>query len=171
MTYVTRTASTILLAATFAAAVGSASPASASTYLYVSAGVACHPANGALAAKFNRNLNYLTNSGTTDGYVVCHFQMADASGAVSPFGGIHVHMQGSASGATITCVAQVGAFFSGTNLIEGSLARTYTTIAPNESVVLSWYGGLVRDEFEDVVTLNCKLPPGTKMGLIQRWES
>ena len=173
MTFVTRAAaSTMLLTATIAAAIGTASPAAAATTSlnYVSAGVACHPASGALAAKFNRNLNYLTNVGTTDAYVVCHFQMADSPTLVAAFGGLYVHLQGSAAGSTVTCVAQVGAFFSGTNQINGSVARTHTTSAHNESLVLSWLSGLERDDFADVVTLNCKLPPGMKMGLIQRWE-
>ena len=153
-----------------AAGMASSSPAFAA-YRNASAGAACHAANGALASKFTFNLNYLTNVGTTDAYVICNLAIDDAIGTPDTVTRLTVSLVVPTQGATVSCVAQAGAFYNGTNHIIQSLAESDSADVPNAVVFLSWDQDLVRGDALNVLTLNCKLPAGTKMGLIERWES
>ena len=167
-----RTAPAALLAATLAIALGQSSPATATAYRDASAGAVCHAANGALAAKFTYNLNYLTNAGTTDAYVICHLPMDDAASTPDAVGKLAVHGLIPTVGAAVTCTAQVGAFYDSSNHIYHSSAKTDPAALPNSELFLTW------DSFEvertsafHVLSINCKLPPGAKLGLIERWEA
>jgi len=136
-----------------------------------SAGTACRPANGALAPKFNYNLHYLTNIGTVDAYVVCDVALDDPSQTPDELFLLNVDLLVPTVGHTVTCVAQVGSFYSGQAHIVASSAVSATANAADDAIVLGWdTTKLVRNDVFKVLTLNCKLPPGTKMGLIQRWE-
>jgi hypothetical protein len=172
MTTAIRAGSATLLATTLAATLSTSFPAAASnTFHDASAGVACHPANGALAAKFTYNLNYLTNANTTDAYVLCSLPMDDVNNAPAVLNGLMVDVF-LPSPATVTCVAQTGSYVSGANQIEGSSALTYTSSVTNLALQFSFETALLtRAGTYRVLTLNCKLPPGAKLGLIQRWET
>jgi hypothetical protein len=160
------------LLATMLAALSTSPPAAAAnTFHNASAGVACHPANGALAAKFIRNLNFLTNASTGDAYVVCSLPMDDAYNAPAQLDGLMVDVFLPTPG-TVTCVAQTGTFSNGSNVIQASTAMTHTSSTTNVAVQFSFNANLLqREGVYRVLTLNCKLPAGTKMGLIQRWET
>ena len=158
-----------LCVAVLAAAMG-ASPASAAAYRNASAGAACHAANGALASKFTFNLNYLTNIGTTDAYVICSLPMDDASTTPDTIIKLSVSFTVPAALSTVTCVAQAGNYVT-TNNIYHSAAESRTTASANQSLTMQWENYIPRGGVINVVTLNCKLPPGTKMGLIERWEN
>jgi hypothetical protein len=158
------------LVAVLAGSLANPAPA-AITYRDASAGAACHAANGALASKFTYNLNFVTNVGTTDAYVICSLPMDDASSLPDNIHTLSVAVQTSNPGATVTCVAQNGSFYDGINHIYNSASRSYTAIGANAAFFLTWDGAaLHRDGIYAVLTINCKLPPGTKLGLIQRWE-
>ena len=163
--------SAALLATTLAATLSMSHPAAAAaTFHNTSAGVACHAANGALAAKFTYNLNFLTNGNTTDAYVVCALNMDDTNQTPAVLNGLTATLFLPTPG-TAACVAQTG-YFSGTNQIEGSTALTYTSTYSNLTLQFSFdTSQLTRAGMTQVLTLNCKLPPGAKLGLIQRWET
>jgi hypothetical protein len=147
-------------------------PIAAKDYRNASAGSACHPANGAMAAKFNYNMHYLTNVGTTDAYVICDLQMDDATSLPEDATLLAVNLLLPDAGTTVTCIAQAGVFYDGMTSIYKSQSRTWSTGFDNQPVRLEWTGiGLARTHYSQVLTLNCKLPPGAKMGLIQREEA
>jgi hypothetical protein len=144
--------------------------ANAAVFRDTSAGGACHAANGAAAAKFSYGNNLLTNNATNDQFVVCHFQMDDdqavtlttplyVSAAISP----------GATGGTVTCLAQMGYFLSGQSLVSASISRS-ATLPAGEHTTLAWNAvSWGRTEPYQTLTLNCRLPPGFRMGLIQ-WQ-
>jgi hypothetical protein len=144
-------------------------------YLFRSthAGVACHPANGSLASSFNYTLQTLTNVGTVDAYVICALPMDDLSTYPTQLHYLVVNAVLPQSGTTLACTAQVGAFYSGTTHIRESVARATTSSQPNAQAQLSWYNELAPERAYgyDVLSLNCKLPPGAKLGLIQREDA
>jgi hypothetical protein len=151
-------------------AVAASAPAAAQAYHYASAGAACQPANGALA-KFTYNLHFLTNTGTTDQTVVCHLGMDDAGGTPKAHVFLNVQVYLPATGTTVTCLAQTGGFYGEGTHIQASTAKTLTSSTPNQYGALSWTGAeLPRENSSVIVTLNCKLPPGARMGTIGRVE-
>jgi hypothetical protein len=153
-----------------AGSVGSSTPASAVVYRNSSAGAVCHPANGALVAKFNRTLNFIQNAGTTDAYVICQQVMDDAD--VQPYAVtlLTASVALPNTGTTATCTAQVGAHYDNTNFVYMSFAKSFTATEPNDSTHLEWDVPFYRIAVFHVLTINCKLPPGAKLGLLQRWE-
>jgi hypothetical protein len=135
-------------------------------------GGACHAANGALAGKFNRTLHYVTNVGTTDAYLVCHLQMDDddASGAQSPTH-FEVNVSG-APGTSITCIAQLGGYYFGTSQIAASNGKTLAfTEGATWGELAFDHAALGRSFSYIALTLNCKVPLGGRVGLIERWEA
>ena len=143
-------------------------PALAANYRNASAGAACRPANGALSAKFTYNLHYLTNVGSTDAYVICSLVMDDASPSPAPTADLRVDVFTTTAGTTVTCVAQVGAYYGGAAQITGSSAASVTSVVDSASSQLAWNTtNLQRSGVHLLLVINCKLPPGTKLGLIQ----
>ena len=143
--------------------------ATAAKFRDTSAGGACHAANGAAAAKFSFGNHYLTNNATTDQYVVCHFQMDDEQAELitTPLFLAMTATAGPASGGTVTCLAQVGNYSMGATTITASATRS-APLAAGASTTLDWSGvSWGRTQHYQVMTLNCRLPPGFRMGLIQ----
>jgi hypothetical protein len=68
-------------------------------------------------------------------------------------------------------MAQTGYFSGGYNHIQSSAAKSHTSTETDDSQQLLWTnpGAIARSGVAVVLTINCKLPPGTKMGLIQHW--
>jgi hypothetical protein len=147
-------------------------PGAAINYRDTSAGAACHAANGALANKFTYNLNYLTNISNTDAYVICELVTDDATDTPELLIHLQVDVLVPTPGSNVTCMAQVGSFWDGVNHIRASQAQSYTTVSPDYGFSLDWNEApLQRLYITETLTINCKLPPGAKLGLIQRWES
>ena len=151
------------------AAASSAPLHAADHYRDTNGGSACHPANGAAAAKFTRANHYLTNNNATEQYVVCHFPMDDAAGLVAEMDYLSVHVQATGAGA-VTCVAQTGSYFGGVLTLRANVARSHTFSAAGP-MVLTWDGVLPRLAVHDVLTVNCKLAPGMRIGLIERKDA
>ena len=156
----------------FVGALSASQPAAATHAHDTSAGGACHAANGAADGKFTYSNNYLTNIGTTDQYVICHLQMDDDDSVplTHPVY-LAVHTVAGATAGTITCVAQEGAFYTGaSNTIASSSARSATLdVGLNSN--LNWDTNLLtRPAIYYTLTLNCKVPGGFKLGLIEYWE-
>ena len=163
------------LLALFVVVVGSLTtpvPAHAAvTYRDASAGAACHAANGSLATKFNFNLSFLTNAGTVDAYVICSLPMDDATASPLAINKVKVHAQLPNADTTLTCTAQTSAYFGGENHVYYSSTKTFTSTGPNANFTLLWTGAdLTRQDVYAVLSFNCKVPPGAKLGLIERWE-
>jgi hypothetical protein len=148
-----------------------AGPADTARYRHTSAGGACHVANGGAAGKFTFNNHYLTNIGTTDQYVICHFEMDDPTALPNSVDYLGVQAFAPYPDMTVTCVAQTGNYVDGTVNLQSSVARSYTTFGANAPFALEWIGALTRQNVTQVLTLNCKVPPGAKLGLITRTES
>jgi hypothetical protein len=151
-------------------ATAAASPAQAAGYRNTSAGGACHPANGA-ATKFTRANNYITNNNATAQFVVCNFQMDDAANPPDVYIYLALYIQSASAGTTVTCVAQTGNYDDLGNHVRSSASRTYTFASDGGASSLGWEPGtLVRLSSFDVLTLNCKMDPGTRLGTIVRTE-
>ncbi len=162
-----------MLALSAALALGTASLVTPGTAFAISrassAGGACQPANGG-AAWFQFSNNYLTNIGTTDKYIVCHFVIDEdlgGMGAVSSIANLSVGTNSGAVGGQAVCSAQTGYHYYSTTSIMGTNvgaitlgANTYGPIQFNEAA-------LPRTATYDVLTLNCRVPGGWKIGLIQ----
>jgi hypothetical protein len=161
----------VTLAATLVAGLTLATgTATAYTYRDESAGTACQGANGA-ASKFTYTMQYLTNVGAVDQYIVCDLTSHDATNDPLTPSIFRVNFTMAQAGSTITCVVQTGAHHSGTNHIISSASETYTSESANANSFLDWDpGSIVRNNPYDVLMLNCKVPPGTKVGLIQYIE-
>jgi hypothetical protein len=154
-----------------ALAAATAVPAAhAAYYRDASAGGSCHPANGGAAAKFTYGNHWIANNNTTDQYVICDLPADDSSGAPWTVAFLAIHVYSLNAGATVTCVAQTGAFFDGTVYNFANVSRTYTFGGAGNSTTLSWENVLPRQANQDVLTLNCKMAPGMKLGLILRTE-
>ena len=157
--------------AVLVAALATSAPAAATTYRDLSAGAVCHPANGALASKFTYNLQYLTNIGTTDAYVICSLETSNTSNPAGPPALLRFHAQTTNVGSIVTCSAQVGAHFGGISRIYRSSTETYTSVDPDEGFALNWNEVLLdRTISYQLLSVNCKLPPGAKLGLIEFWD-
>lgn len=141
--------------------------ADAATYWRnASAGANCHAANGAASDKFTFANNYLTNIGTNDQYVICSLDMDDNAAGSMHANYIAVSAKAGSTSGTLTCIAQEGRFDNGENIISASQTRSRLVFA-NYSEVLIWPDGLPRLLFDDVLTLNCRVPAGFKLGLIR----
>jgi hypothetical protein len=146
-------------------------PAAAQTYHAYTSGAACQPANGALSPKFTYNLQFLTNTGTSDQTVVCFLPQADAG--LTPENLIYLSVAAylPAAGTTITCLAQVGYYGEAGNVIDVSVAQSFTSSTTHQYPLLYWDGAtLPRASSYEVLALNCKLPPGARIGTINRLE-
>jgi hypothetical protein len=146
-------------------------PVAADANVTVSAGVACQPASGALAAKVNYNLQYLTNVGTTDLTVVCFVPKTDYGYYTYNFTSLTVAVWLPNAGQTVTCLAQTGHFRDAGNYIRTSAAKAHTSAEPGDYHSLVWTVELLRNYTTDILVLNCKLPPGAKMGTIERVDA
>jgi len=162
------TSACALMAIAIAALSGSA-PAAAASYRDTSAGSACHPMNPGIA--FTYSNNYLTNTTSSNQYVICHFQMNDdGSTATTKPTALDVAFASGATGGTIVCGAQEGGFYSGTNFVTSSNGQNYV-MAPNSNhFIIFNTTGLTRSVAWDVLTVSCRVPPGFKMGLIEWTE-
>jgi hypothetical protein len=157
----------LLLAAGIDAPVATAGP----LFRSASAGSVCQPANGALASSFNYTMQYVTNVGSADAYLICSLIMDDHNAAPNQLQYLAVDALLANAGTTLTCTAQVGGYYNGSTHVRGSLAKSSTSVGPNASFALVFTGStLLRDYAYDVLMLNCKVPPGGRLGLIQREE-
>lgn len=159
----------LALASTLLFAAIPSTPAHAVAARNLSAGAACHPANGAAAAKFTYTNHTIQNIGTTDQYVICNLPMAEdlLSEPVDPQF-LAVSMTAGATGGTVVCVAQIGYHSGGSTTIRSTHARSVTLAAFLNSA-LSWNEGTAwnRAALFETLTLNCKLPPTVRLGLIE----
>jgi hypothetical protein len=151
------------------AALSGSAPAAASSYRDTSAGSACHPVNPGIA--FTYSNNYLTNTTSTNQYVVCHFQMDDDGAlAVTKPTNLDIAFTSGATGGTIVCGAQEGSFFNGVNNVTSSNGQNYIMGPSSNHFIIFNTAGLTRSVFYDVLTVTCRVPPGFKMGLIEWTE-
>jgi len=160
-----------LLAATFLAASLSITPqaARADISMTTSGGSACKPAYGA-STKFVFTELYALNTGTTDQYLVCGFANWALTGpAAKPPNIVAVYVAAGTTSGTAACTIKMAAFF-GTTSVASVLVRS-ATLQPAESTSL-YFNGLDLQRWQDyqILSMNCKLPGGFKLGLIQRWE-
>jgi hypothetical protein len=158
------------VAASLAVSLAASSPAHALRARDTSAGGACHPANGAAAGKFTYGNLSLTNVGTVDQYVICHLQMDDDTTALYPArpDTLSVAVTAGATPGTVACVAQIGFHANGANYVRSSFSRSVTLAAGNNGwaywdSTTAW----TREFAYETLTLNCKVPPGFRMGLVE----
>ena len=153
------------------AALSMSTPADATTYRNTSAGTACQAANSA-ATKFQWTNHYVRNLNATSQFVVCTLPVSDTaySPVLSP-SSIIVNIQSGGPGSIVTCIAQTGYFYDGAVTIHSSATRTYEFVTPDGASQLVFAAdALTRLTALDTVTLNCKMDPYTKLGLIQYEE-
>ena len=145
-----------------------AAPAARSTqYHDASAGTSCHPAAGN-SGLFTRSNNYITNAGTVSQYVACSFVMSDASSTVQNTAYLAVHTESTQAGTrTVACGAQTGAYYGGANQVHAGSVMSHTFIAPGNISLIWTASTLPRSQPYHVMTMTCKLDPGTRMGLIE----
>ena len=146
-------------------------PAQATVARDLSAGGACHAANGAAVGKFTFSNFSLLNIGTTDQFVVCNFQMEeDLSLTLKAASTLSVSVTAGATPGTVTCTAQTGHHYSGATVIRSSFVRTVTLPASNNGYLLWDDPAWIRINPWDTLTLNCRLPGGFRMGLIEWYQ-
>jgi hypothetical protein len=163
-----------LLRAAFAAtiaiaALATASPATAGNIHVASPGAACHAANPG-ATKFTAANHYLTNNNTTAQYVMCYLPLTDTSQTPQQLSYLGVEIYSTVADGTVTCVAQTGAYVGGALGIHSSATRT-DTLGMGDIGALAFGTSLVRNNTSAAVTLNCKMDPGTRLGLIMYGDS
>jgi hypothetical protein len=144
--------------------------AGTTTYRDTSGGGACHAASGGAAGSFTYGNNYITNTGTTTQYVICHFGMVDVVDLMPPTQLFQVSISTTVANRTVLCTAQTGAYFAGTNHIASSNARTHTFDAVGD-FSLQWDASqIIRTSAYTTFTLNCRMDPGTRVGVIEYWD-
>ena len=133
-----------------------------------SAGGSCHSASP--TPKFSRNNHYTTNIAATDQYLVCQFQMDDdPTVPATDIKYLELSVVAGASGGTVTCVAQIGALYAGSMHLESSISRSVTLTAGNGGYLNFGANPLIRSVYYNVLTMNCRVPTGFKVGLLE-WE-
>jgi hypothetical protein len=162
------TLTSLAAASVIVATVLSAPPSATAAYRDVSGGAACKGANGAASASFTYSNNYLTNIGSTPQYIICNFQMDDASFVPAPTESLILHAYNTqAVSRTLSCSAQTGGYYYGSNYVASNSVKAHT-FASVGSDYLTWTPSLlVRNYPYDVLTINCRLDPGIRVGLIQ----
>jgi hypothetical protein len=157
----------VSIVAAAVALVVAATPADATIYRDMSAGSACKAAYAGVSP-FVYSATHLENKGVVDLYVVCQFQHYDIGAAQSPLL-VSVALTAGTLGGTAVCVVQTG-YYNGTVHNSAVVARG-VPLAAGASGQVVWEGAdLPRASEADVLTLNCKLPGGFRMGLIEVWE-
>jgi hypothetical protein len=159
-------------AAVLALVAGSApAPAHASIFMSTNGGGACHAAaSGPTSFKFTNTS--VENTGTTDQYLICGFADFTISNAQEalPIDTFKVYFGAGAYPGTVTCVAQMGNWFSGTLNIVSSRSQSRDLAANGIGAFIWQAADLPRSHEYETLLLNCKLPRGFKLGLIQRVE-
>jgi hypothetical protein len=153
-----------------AGALGASGPAAATVYSDTSAGGACHPAGGGAASKFTYSNNYLTNIGTTDQYVICHFGMNDTVTPVTNPSLLYISVAAGGTSGTISCVAQHGSFYLGANHVESSQTRSASMSAGASGTLSFDTSTMTRTQVYNTFTVNCRVPGGFKLALIEYWN-
>ncbi len=157
----------IALSSTLAvgALLGLSHPASASVFRATNGGAACKPALSN-STSFLFNNKYAENTNTTDQYLICHLVMADLSTGPPPPQQLTIWFKAGATGGTALCLVQAGYYLDST--ITSASVFSSGTAAAGGLVAVSWFEpGLVRSTSNHALTLNCKVPAGWRMGLIQ----
>jgi hypothetical protein len=167
-----RTPLTLVAMASFAiAAFVAASPARAEIYMSTSGGGACKAASSGSTAFRYTNLT-VENIGTTDQYVVCsftNFTVGTDQSAEAPYF-LKVYLGAGAYPGTATCIAQMASWYSGAAHISSSKSNV-ASLEANGYTAMYWLPeDLARDHETETLVLNCKLPRGFRIGLIQRVE-
>ena len=73
------------------------------------------------------------------------------------------------AGTTATCVAQVGHYGEAGNVVEVSSAQTVTSSTANAYPLLYRDGAMLpRTSSFVALSLNCRIPPGARIGTINR---
>jgi hypothetical protein len=145
--------------------------ADADIYMSTSAGGSCHPAFGA-STSFRFTSTYAENIGTTDQYLVCSFTNWDVGSAQlgRPIVELRVFFSAGAYAGTISCATQMGSYYAGATHFNSSLTKS-TALGAGTSSDLIWSGtDLPRTEEYATLVMNCKLPRGFRLGLLQRFE-
>ncbi len=159
-----------MLAVSAALALGTAvTPGTASAvYRISSGGTACQPANGS-APWFQFTNNYLINNGTTDKYVVCNF-VIDEPGitTIEQIDYLYVNTSsGAVGGQQAVCSAQIGYHASGATTIAGTNIAAITLPAGSAGPIVFNVAALPRPQIYHALTLNCRVPGGWKIGLLE----
>jgi hypothetical protein len=144
-------------------------PAAAQTYRDTSAGGACKAAAaGSTAITFGNT--YLLNKSTVAQYVICHFDMFDLAGSTAQSTSmLKAYFGAGDTAGTPTCVVQIG--FYTQQLYTSDISSGSVTIQPGLSDFIAFGSAdMVRDAYYQTLTLNCKVPPGFRMGLIERTD-
>ena len=166
------TSRTLLLGAALAlAAATTPTPARASIYMSTNGGAACHAAaSGPTSFKFTNTS--VENTGTTDQYVICGFaDLTISEGQVAqPIDTLKLYLGSGAYAGTATCVAQMGTWYSGILHIVSSKSMSKEMTANGIGALIWLSQDLPRSHEYETLLLNCKLPRGFKLGLIQRVE-
>lgn len=125
----------------------------------------CRATTAAGASSFYYNHTYLWNGGATNQYLTCVLpEWNKVAGGTTTV--LDMSWAAGATGGTVTCTAQMGAFYFGVNHIDQGATVSLTLAA----------GGNGFLEFPDMVasvnwhTINviCNVPPSFKLGLIER---
>jgi hypothetical protein len=156
------------LAATVVLAALAVSPPAAATVNYhaSSPGAVCHAANPG-ATKFVAANQYLTNGNTTAQYVMCALAVVDPTDIPRQLAFLQMEIQSGGEGSAVTCVLQTGYYGSGALTVRSSSSKTYTFVTVGGTNTFYWdAGSVVRDNTTHVLTLNCKMDPGTRLGTI-----
>jgi len=161
------TAGAIALALALAAA---PQTANANVFLSTNGGAACKPAYGA-STKFNFTEYYALNNSTTDQYVVCSFAnfSVGSSSTAQPVKGIYFSFDAGATPGTAVCTVKMGYWMAGAH--TASQSSKSVTVAANSNGVINFSNLDLPRSFEfEALSVNCKVPGGFKLGLIQRTE-
>jgi hypothetical protein len=146
-----------------------ATPAAASIHRNTSAGGACKSAAAGSTA-FTFGNTYLLNKATTYDYVICQFTQLDFGDDHLAPERLDVYFTAGATGGTPVCVVQMGWYWG--ELHTSAVVARSVVMAAGASDDLTWLGSdLPRTAAAYTLTLNCKMPPGFKLGLIGLRES
>ena len=157
--YRTLALSLLVLASAFAL------PAAGVVTRNTNAGAACQPRYPGARA-FAAGNHSLRNTGDVDQYVVCHFGQMDLGPEPQSPASLAVHASAGALAGQVICIARTG-YFDGA--VQTSAASTRAAqVASGGSTVLSWTAAdLPRSSVADALTLECKVPAGFTVGLIE----
>lgn len=147
---------------------GATSEVNAANYTNTNGTGICRATSSAGAASFYYNHTYIWNSSASNQYLTCVVTNRREPTSTATQGG-YMFWTAGGTGGTLTCTAQMGSYYFGTNTISSGSTQSVTLAAGASGTIT--FPSLARTASWETVNIICNVPPSFKLGLIQNIEA
>ena len=131
--------------------------------------LACRGTTTAGSASFYYNNMYLWNNGASTQFLTCVLPDWN-TGNSGDDTYIAMNWAAGATGGTVTCTAQVGAFYNGVSNVAVGSTRNLV-LAANANAQIVYPNPMTHTAKNQSVNIVCSVPPSFKLGLIEHWRT